>query len=208
MFASSCTIMILRNSLRCHVSSSCLIYSSILFSVINKRAHQHPPLPLSHRYRPLWWVSWLPSQPWSSGGFQRGSFRWAMPCCCAPAVWPQPSLPPCFRVKHTRMNTHNHTVLKWALAWRRWLTCAFVANSTRTKANLFLADKLSKCWLLIEDSTILVTFRYHHGRCNCGLEEDGHQPRQCCHTHCRQLWWPHNIGNPGLDKPGPLQVPR
>lgn len=31
-------------------------------------------------------------------------------------------------------------------------------------------------------------YRYHYGGSDCGLKEDGHQPRQRSHTHCRQFW--------------------
>lgn len=50
--------------------------------------------------------------------------------------------------------------------------------------------------------------RYHHGWCDRGLQEDGRQPGQRSHAHRRQLRWPHHAGDPGLDQPGPLQVPR
>lgn len=50
--------------------------------------------------------------------------------------------------------------------------------------------------------------RYHHGGRDRGLQEDGRQPGQRSHAHRRQFRRPHHAGHPGLDQPGPLQVPR
>lgn len=64
----------------------------------------------------------------------------------------------------------------------------------------------SCCQRLTKDSPL--RHRYHHGGGDRGLQEDGRQPGQRSHAHRRQFRWPHHAGNPGLDQPGPLQVPR